>query len=226
MINDEVSIYNLALNSIGARNNVVSPTERSREAEVCRLWYSVVRDQVLASAPWPAATALRRLATFASSDETDWAMGDPAPGYAYAYGLPEDVLRPQHLTSFAPFTVMSYDANALAIMTNQASAILKYTKRQQVIKLWDPEMQMAIVAGLAANICMPLTGKAQRAQLMLNQANSIILSARVGAANTGDEQYDSLPDWITARGYQSCSGTPTRYLHPFGPLLSVSAGVN
>ena len=54
---DKTALFNLALNAIGARNNVASPTENSREAQVCSLWYPVVMGQVLSAAPWPELTA-------------------------------------------------------------------------------------------------------------------------------------------------------------------------
>ena len=50
-ISSEVQVYNLALNAVGERSNISSPTEQSRPAEVCSLWYSPVRDQVLAAVP-------------------------------------------------------------------------------------------------------------------------------------------------------------------------------
>ena len=61
-VTDEVGVYNLALNAIGERSNVSSPTENSRRAEVCRLWYESVRNHILGAAPWPEATSMDYLA--------------------------------------------------------------------------------------------------------------------------------------------------------------------
>jgi hypothetical protein len=64
---------------------------------------------------------------------------------------------------------------------------------------------MAIVYGLAANICMPLCGKPARAKALADKANELVMSARVDAANSNNESYESIPDWIMARGFNSTS---------------------
>ena len=227
MIADEVSIYNLALNAVGARNNISLTTENSREAEVCRLWYPVIRDQVLASAFWPSATAFKRLALLVErNSEENWVNTDPAPGFAYIHSTPADMLRPRYFATFAPFALNSYPGDVVAISSNEQTPILTYTSRQTNIALWDSELQLAIVYGLAANVCMPLTGKPGRARTMLEQANTLIAAAREGSANTNSQQLEVIPDWIAARGYNG-GFTQTKFLYPFGSDLSVmTANVN
>jgi hypothetical protein len=225
-ISSEVAVYNLALNAIGARSNVSSPTEDSREAEVCHLWFTVVRDQILAAAPWPEATDLRYLALLKETDEDGdgvWAADDPRPGYQFVYSLPSDLLHPQYLTDFSRFLVTSYSDNRRALHTNTQSAALAYTKRLESIALWNPQLQMAVVYGLASHICMPMTGKPSRAKMLMSQANDILLSAREAAANTSDESHEHIPEWIAARGYNIAAGS--RFIYPYGSLLSL-AGVN
>lgn len=221
MITDEVSVYNLALNAVGTRSNVASPNERSREAEVCRLWFGPVRDQVLRAAPWPSCKAWQRLALLKERDTSlEWTEGDPDPQYAYAYAAPSDMIAPRFMASYTRFSLQSYPGNKKAIMANEPDALLCYTKRQEVIGLWDTGLQMAIVYGLAAYIAMPLHGKAGRAQNALNQANNLILDARTNAANDSDDPVASIPSWIAARGYGS-SGLDVRYIYPSGDLFSM-----
>ena len=219
-ISSETSVYNLALNAIGARDNVSSPSENSREAEVCRLWYSVVRDQVLASAAWPEATEIAYLAQLSEQEDGVWVDGEPRQGYTYAYSLPNDLLRPQYLTDFGRFLITSHTGDQRALHSNTAQAALVYTKRLETISLWNPELQMAIVYALAAHICMPITGKPSRAKMLVQQANEFILQARESAANASQEHHESIPDWITARGYGGI--TTQRYYYPYGSLLSLS----
>lgn len=218
MVPDEVSLYNLALNAIGARSNLSTTTDRDRGAEVCRLWYPVVRDQVLAAAPWPSCKAFRRLALLKHRDSSKpWTTDDPEPGYEFAFSAPEDMLHPRYLSDFTQFTVSSYPNSVKAINTNTPEAILSYTKRNFIVNLWEDPLQMAIAYGLAANIAMPLTGKPQRASMLIQQANDLILTARTEAANQGMETYETMPDWITARGY--ASSFPIRWYYPTGSLL-------
>lgn len=219
-VSSEVEVYNLALNAVGTRSNISSPTEISREAEVCNLWYLAVRDQILAAAPWPEATKIAFLPLLAEQDDDEWLATEPRQGYQYVYGLPSDALRPRYMTDFSRFLYTSFN-DQRALHSNVESAVLAYTSRLTNVSLWDPELQMAIVYGLAANICMPLSGKPSRAKMLIEQANELILNARVSAANSNYEAHESVPDWIAARGYNS--GASTRYFYPYGGLLSLTS---
>jgi hypothetical protein len=219
-ISSEVQVYNLALNAIGERSNISSPTEQSRPAEVCRLWYSPVRDQILSAAPWPEATKIGYPALLATADDdAAWLATEPRTGYSYVYAMPADALRPRYMSDFSRFLFTSYNGQR-ALHSNTADAILAYTSRLENVALWDSELQMAIVYGLAANICMPITGKPSRAKSLRDQANEIVLNARVAAANANNESYESIPDWIQARGFNHSAGN--RYFHPYGSLLTLT----
>lgn len=222
------TIYNQALGACGARNNISLPAEASRETNACNLWYETVRDQILSASRWPEATRQGHLAVLKEID-TDgiWQPGEPRPNYRFAYALPSDYLHPQWLTTFDRFAVMVYDDDQLALMTNTASAHLIYTARQTKLTLWGPQLRLAITLGLAAFICTDLTGKEKRALSLLERANTVITNAREMAANTNNEQYEVLPEWITARGYSDSQ--ITRYFYPLGPLLAIAeipAGVS
>ena len=219
-ISSEVQVYNLALNAIGERSNISAPTEQSRPAEVCNLWYSPVRDQILAAAPWPEATKIAYPALLATADDEDaWLETEPRTGYQYVYAMPNDALRPRYMSDFSRFLFTSYNGQR-ALHSNTVDAILAYTSKLENIALWDAELQMAVVYGLAANICMPLSGKPSRAKMLAEKANELITSARVAAANANNESYESIPDWIVARGFNHSSSP--RYFHPYGALLVTS----
>lgn len=224
MASDETEIYNLALDTIGARNKISSPLEQSREAEACNLWFPNIRDQVLASAAWPESTKMARLGLLAEQDSDLWVLGKPRPDLLNAYAIPSDCLRPQYLSDYSKFTIQSFAPETRAIMSNSGSPVLIYTFRQTLVSLWSAELQMAIMYGLAASICMSLTGKTSRAKLLYEQANKHIIAARETAANAGDERLDSIPDWIAARGFTD-TASRISYFYPFGALLTAS-GVN
>lgn len=219
-ISSEVQVYNLALNAVGERSDISSPTEQSRPAEVCHLWYSPVRDQILAAAPWPEATKIAYPALLATVDDDDaWLPTEPRTGYSFVYAMPSDALRPRYMSDFSRFLLTSYDGRR-ALHSNTADAILAYTSRLENIALWDAELQMAVVYGLAANICMPLSGKPSRAKMLAEKANELILNARVSAANSSNESYESIPDWIVARGFNQ-SASP-RYFYPYASILTLT----
>lgn len=221
MAADEVSIFNMALNAVGTRDDVSAVNEVSREAEVCRLWFEPTRDQVLRAAPWPCAKAHSRLAVLATRDNTlAWAETDPDPGFLYAYATPSDMLAPRYSSSYASFTYSQWqDQNV--IMSNEEAMILCYTKKQVLVPLWDIALRMAIANALAAYICMPLIGKANRAKKAEDTANNLIMQARQQSANDDNFFLDTVPEWFTARGYGG-SAPSMRFYWPEGPMINFS----
>src|SRR3546814_7802514 len=85
--------------------------------------------------------------------------------------MPIDCIRPQYLSSFARFLITAGPDDTKLLHTNDSQALLMYTFDQSVVTLWSRELQMAIVYGLAAHICMPLTGKPSRTQMLVDRAN-------------------------------------------------------
>lgn len=219
-ISSEVQVYNLALNAVGERSNISSPTERSRAAEVCNLWYSPVRDQILAAAHWPEALKTAYLGLVSEQDDDEWVETEPRPGYRFMYAMPSDALYPRFMTDFSPFAMGTNNGTQKVLYSNTEDAALAYTMRLDNIALWDAQLQMAIVYGLAANIAMPLSGKMSRAKALAERANELIWAAREAAANVDNEFFESIPDWIRARGYTTSPGQ--RFFFPYGAALTVS----
>lgn len=224
MAADKTEIFNLALSEVGSRASVASPSEASREAEVCTLWFQPVVDLVLRAAPWPCATGVRRLGLIKERDAAElWVSTDPDPGWQYVYSAPSDMIRPRHLSTFERFSV-SVMGDKSAIMCNTYQAILTYTLRQDNLSIWDSGLKMAVALALGAHIAMPLTGKPTRAQRCADAANTMIEEARTSAANSEETQYESMPEWFTARGFAGTT-LPSRYIYPYGPLLQGVDGV-
>lgn len=224
--NEIVSIFNLALDAVGARNNVASRTEISRETQVCDLWYEIVRDTIFSAAAWPELTKIAYLTLLDTRDgDEDWVATNARPGYAYAYQLPRDLARPQYLTNFDRFLITSYADDVRVLDSNTEDAVLVYTSNEPGIGAWSPQLKMSVVYGLASHICMPLTGKPSRAKQLVEQANIIISQARETSANASQEVFDYLPDWITARGFSDISQS-NRYVYPVGSLLMAVPSAN
>lgn len=220
-----VELYNLALSSVGTKALVSSPDEASREAEVCTLWYATVRDSVLRAAPWSSARASKRLALQVERDvDEDWVATDPEPGWRFAYSTPSDMIAPRYLSNFDRFALAVSSTNSRTILTNTENAILVYTKRQEQVQMWDISLYLAVAYALAAHIAMHLHGKPDRAQLAQEKANAFIMQARLDAANAVQEQYQTVPDWITARGYAGAAPS-VRFIYEYGPLIAVTDGV-
>jgi len=229
MAQDLLTLYNLALSSIGSRGvKLSSPTERSREAEECNLWFPQVRDQVLRAGWWPCARAVARLAHAQERDEMrPWEPGDPQPGWHYTFALPIDYLYPRHLTGYEWFEtgVAALDGinDVPVLYASVQRPILVYTKKQENLSVWDSQLFSAVAAALAAAIALPLTGKPTWKREAEERANRLILEARAASLNETPIEEDSVPSWIAARGYAG-NGRTRRYIYPYGPLLGESAG--
>jgi hypothetical protein len=223
MIPSVVALFNLALNAVGTRDDVSSVDERSREAEVCRLWYPQARDTVLQAAYWASTKGFARLAVLAERTTDTWSSTDPEPGFRFAYALPSDFIQPRYLSSYERFTMglmLQGGGDVRALMASTEQAVLCYTKRQDNPTLWDGQLGLAIAYSLAAHIGMPLHAKAQRVNNAIQIANQKIMEARVSAANSEVNSYETIPDWIAARGYAG-SAPDARYYFPMGPSLSI-----
>lgn len=222
MAQDKVSLFNLALSAAGARGRVSSPTEASREAEICQLWFDPTYRQILRAAPWASARAVGRLALLNERTfSDDWIAGNPQPEYQFAYALPAGCLRPRFLFGYARFELSLLSASQQALMTGQEDAILYYTMDQPLIQQWDATLYLAVAHALGAYICLPLNGKTQQARSAQGMANSLILQAQETSANESYEPQDSVPDWIQIRG--SVYNAPvSRYIYPNGPTLALN----
>jgi hypothetical protein len=224
VISDLTTLFNLACNAIGGRDRIASPTENSREAQVCSLWYPVVRDKVFAAAPWPELTKIAPLTLLDTYEGDAWVTTNARPGYTYAYALPNDCIQPQYLTGFERFLIQAYPTGTVsALATNVTDAILAYTSGAFQPPIWSGDLGLAMVYALASHIVMPITGKVTRAKQMADMANNLIMSAREAAANTSNEGFESIPDWIAARGYAGSQVQASRYIYPYGDLLTVAS---
>lgn len=222
MATDVVTIWNRALSAAGGRGLVSTISEPGREADLCRLWYPQVRDSVLKAASWPCASEYARLAVLAErTNGSEWDVSQPPPTWRFAYATPSNMLAPRHLMSYGRF-IQSTFQNKNVIATNDEEAILHYTKLQDDTSKWDAGVEHAVIASLAAQLALPLSGKVTRARELADRATEVVLLARTDFANESDDNYEALPSWIGARGYEMAP-VATRYFWPYGNLLGVAA---
>lgn len=213
MATAEVEIYNLALSALGTSSSVASVSEVSREAEQCALWYEPVRDQIFRAAPWPRLTGFSRLALSVERDQAvDWVITDPDPKWGFAYALPSDYIRPRYLSTYVQFQE-SMVGDLPVLVTNAETPILTYTRKIARVDLWDPDLTMAVVFGLAAHIAKPITGKTEDLRNMFELAQEKIYTARMNARNSDNASNESIPEWLSARGYGG-NAPLSKYIYP------------
>ena len=217
----QTDIFNMALSAAQEKATISDPNEDTKLGKLCRLWYPIARRRLLKAGAWPCATSYARLAVLSERGNTDvWESTDPAPGYQYAYGLPDTMLAPQRLHNWMPFERVF--ANGLpTLVTNAEDAVLRYTFDQESTAYWDDGLVLAVSAFLAALLSKNINGKLGLYDRLVQEADGYAAVARMEIANEEEVTQEALPGNIVARGY---GGTPTqtRYYYPFETLNGVA----
>lgn len=204
-----VNLYNQALTAVGHGKLLTDPNENTREAVICRLWFPPALSGVLNAFHWPSAKFVQRLALVSERGDAEWEPTDPLPGYLYAYRLPNDCVRPQHLHDFSRFALSG--GNVLS--TNTDKAILYYTKRVELPAEWEEELYNAVVFSLAAHLNMAFSGKPNVTQLFENKVTMMLERSATNAANSDDEYYDAFPTTWAGTGF-SANATAPLFIYP------------
>ena len=226
-----VGLYNQALNQAGITKTVALPTEKSFRAETCELWYDRARKVTFSAAHWPECRGAFRLNLLAMKDDTNaWQLGDPQPGWIYAYGLPDDYVHARWIDSMDIFELSSYtnasNETIPAIVANAPNAVLTYTRDQVDITKWSATLYQAVMLTLSAMIAYPLTRKLNKAQELIQQADGAIQQARTVYNNAQEYEMERLAPWVEARGSAYRPIQQNQFIYPLGPTLSSQGVIN
>lgn len=143
----EVEICNLALGLLGDES-IISLSDDSKRAGLCKLFYPAIRDRVLRSHPWNSAIMRVVLAPLAET---------PAFGYSYYFVLPTD---PYCLRVIeANENIYAWKIEGRKLLTDEAAVNLLYIGRVTDVNLFDSLLIDAIATRLAAELAHPLTAK-------------------------------------------------------------------
>jgi hypothetical protein len=210
-ITSAVHVANAALARIGQSARITSLSATSTAALACNQFYDSARRELLEEYRWRFATKRAALAQLGALSRTEW---------GYVYALPADFLAAQFINAGVrdeqvprddriPFTTEWDDdagvAGAEVLLTDVAPVAdqapeLVYTFDQTVVSSWAESFKNAVAWRLAAEICLPLAVKPDRARLAYDMAQSS-LNAAIAQAERG-RQADPPPEseFITARG--------------------------
>lgn len=221
MTSTVLDVYNNALLACNGRGQLSDLNEASRERELCSRFYPLARDTVQEGAYWPGCRAMSRLAVLTTAPAV-WVEGAPPPQFYYSYALPENYLRAWHLDDYSPFE-LGFDTTRAraALYTNSPEAILVYARRSDAVTDWTPGQKQATIYGLAGHIAGSLSGRSALIQASFEKANRFLAEARASALNSENNFFDTIPDWLQARG-QQISVSPARYFYPQGAGFSTN----
>lgn len=189
----QIDIINLALTRLG-QSSVTSLTEGSTEAaSAARVWGAALR-ATLEEFRWGFNT--RRAVLPLKAEKP---MG---AAYAYAYGVPADLVRPyeifqEDVTCDRPIPFL-YEGGL--IYTDQPGAVLVYGALEESAEAFPPLFCDALAWRLASELAAPLTMKASLMEYASNRYELGIHRARTSAGNARHPRDDSIPGYIRARG--------------------------
>lgn len=152
-------VANLALLHLGVSNKTIAnlETERSAEANVCRMFYDRALESVLRDYSWPFATTFAVLNLIEENPNDEW---------LFSYQYPSDCVRMKRILSGIVevtaqdrivYKLASKDSGKI-ILTNQEKAQLEYVRKIDDPNLMTPDFIMAFSFKLAHYMAPSLTG--------------------------------------------------------------------
>lgn len=225
----EVTICNLALSRLGDDANVTSidPPDGSAQAGHCALWFPVARDSLLEMHTWAFATKRVTLAPL-NNEASTWRYAYAAPsdmvnplavldaqapddyssslyGYGTAVvGTPYGSAGSQAGTTYTPqpYALELNSSGASVILTNQDSAVLRYTSKVVDTTRFSPLFVEGLVLLLASHLAGPVlkgTTGASAASALLREFQVWLGKATASDANQRQRGTQMSVPWITAR---------------------------
>lgn len=185
----DIALCSRALIRIGAAP-ISSFEEGSAESEVAGALYGPVRDGLLSAYPWSFATGQVALPRLAES---------PAADYAYGFTLPDDFLRAISAGNGGRGRGLRYRIARGVLQANAEEVMLTYIFRPDESG-FPPFFDAALMARLAAELCIPVTENTSRAEALYRLADLEYQRARqIDAQQDSPGRLESF-SLIDARG--------------------------
>tara|TARA_E500000318_G_scaffold82297_1_gene77646 strand:- start:84 stop:668 length:585 start_codon:yes stop_codon:yes gene_type:complete len=190
----DVALCARALVMIGAAP-VSSFEEDTAEAEIARMLYPVIRDGMLAGYPWRFAARGAWLARL--SPQAGEVSGTPKEASSL-FALPGDFIRLLSLENGGG-KVTRFELRDRAVMCDADDAFLTYVGRlpEASFPAW---FDLALIARLAAEFCLPLTESSSRAEYLFKRSEDQFRSARLADAQQSTPHAIDDFSLISARG--------------------------
>lgn len=196
MSSSKLQICNLALSALGVEN-IAALTDQCEAARKLEQIFEPQRDEVLRAHDWNFANKVEALALIA---------GETSPGYDYVYTYPARCLYLRKLLTEdgepavpVKFEEVLASNNLKGIATNQPDAWAKYTYQTQDPTFFDPIFVGALSSKLASELAIPLTGKPEIKNAMLNDYARKIEEAKLSNKSEVNPQKEQTSSFEAAR---------------------------
>jgi hypothetical protein len=183
----QIGLCSRALLKIGA-HSIASFDEGTAEAEVAAGLYSTVRDTVLSAHAWNFATYQTTLPKLASP---------PIADFSNAYQLPLDCIRVLSAGTSGRGQGIRYRIKQRQLHADEDEVVLTYIGRPDEID-FPPFFDMALIAQLAAEFCIPLTDSTSRWEGLQKVADAELRRAKLIDAQ--EETPPSIEDFTLLEG--------------------------
>ena len=164
----DAGLCSAALLKLGARP-IASLDEAGAEATCARILYPIVRDGLLVVHPWSFTMAAARL-----TPDPD----PPLAGFTYSFPLPDDHLRTLSAGIGQTSRGLTYAIRGTRLLADAGSVTVAYQRRPDA-DAFPAFFVQALVARLAAEMCVPLTEGTGRAGELLQIAELDLRRARL-----------------------------------------------
>lgn len=213
----EVEICNMALSQLRA-GSINSLNESSLQAQQCKLWYPICRDQVLEDAPWQFAHSIKPLALL-TTEIFNWSYvyqyptdchkinylipnyelftGQEDPIYFYGYdlyrGFPD-------LKAPIEYKIYNIENNRV-IAANVSDLRIDYRMKIENPNLFSNQFVMALSHLIASKIAIAVVGYKDGQSMKKDNLSEYRAHLAEALANDFNEQYTNQIDseFITAR---------------------------
>lgn len=168
MSTDAIALCAAAIVKLGAMP-IASFEDATPEADAAARLYPIVRDSMLASHPWSFALEQREL----TLDSTP-----PVADFSAAFILPEDCLRTLSAGYPASGRGVVYRIFGDRLHADADRIVLSYLRRPPEA-VFPSFFCSALIARLAAELCLPITESSSRAELLYRLASAELQLARL-----------------------------------------------
>jgi len=163
-----IALCSRALLKIGG-DTIISFDEGTAEAEIAANLYPTARDALLSAHPWSFARAQARLARLTA---------EPTADFAFAFQLPADLLRAVSAGGPDRGRGLCFRVAERRLHADAPEVVLTYVFRPDEAD-FPPFFDQALIARLAAEFCIPLTGSTSRAERLDRLAEIELRRARL-----------------------------------------------
>jgi hypothetical protein len=163
-----IELCSAALVKIGSRP-ITSFTDASAEADVANRLYEITRDALLSAHPWSFTLAQQEVAAEAAA---------PTADFDHAFTLPGDCLRVLSAGIPGSSRGLTYRVQGQKLLADVDRITVSYQRRADEADM-PPFFVAALVARLAAELCLPLTEGTSRSEALHQLAASELRLARL-----------------------------------------------